>query len=111
MPAIPSWTTAGAFGIERTTGTTRRGARSIAAVGIAAATERTVCSGVSAQPISPSRRVDVLRLDRDDDEPAPATASVFESVHLDAVVRREARRRAPSRRTVATTSDGSASRS
>src|SRR5437763_857688 len=38
MPAIPSCTVEGAFGIERTTGTSVARWRSIAAVGIAAAT-------------------------------------------------------------------------
>ena len=41
---------------------------SMYAVGIAAATESTVCSAVSERPISREQRVDVLRLHRDDDE-------------------------------------------
>ena len=43
--------------------------RSIAAVGIAAATERTVCSGVSSRADLAEQDVEVLRLDRDHDQP------------------------------------------
>ena len=53
MPAIPSWTTEGAFGIARTTGTPAAIRLSIREVRMAAATERTVCSGESCGPISP----------------------------------------------------------
>src|SRR5579884_4412403 len=54
IPATPSCTVEGAFGIARTTGTPSARCRSIVAVGIAAATESTVCAGVSRWPISPS---------------------------------------------------------
>src|SRR5581483_7182038 len=53
MPATPSWTTDGAFGIARTTGTSAARCRSIAAVGIAAATDSTVCVPSSRWPTSP----------------------------------------------------------
>ena len=52
MPAIPSWTVAGAFGIARTTGIPSARRPSMAEVGMAAATESTVCSVVSAARIS-----------------------------------------------------------
>jgi hypothetical protein len=52
MPAILSCTVAGRFGIERTTGTPAYLALD-ARVGIAAATQSTVCSGVRTLPISP----------------------------------------------------------
>ena len=68
MPAIPSWTVAGAFGIARTTGTPSAMRSSMCAVVIAAATETTVCSGVRLGPISARSAVDVLRLDGDDDD-------------------------------------------
>ena len=68
MPAMPSWTVAGVFGIARTTGTPSASCASIAAVEMAAATESTVCFGVSDEPISRQQRLEVLRLDGDDDE-------------------------------------------
>jgi hypothetical protein len=43
---MPSCTVAGAFGIARTTGISPLRWRSMAPVGIAAATDNTVCSGV-----------------------------------------------------------------
>ena len=54
MPAIPSCTIDGAFGIARTTGTPGAMRASTCAVGIAAAMESTVCSGVSSGPTSAS---------------------------------------------------------
>jgi hypothetical protein len=42
MPAIPSWTVIGVFGMTRTTGTRSLRWPSISAVGIAAAIETTV---------------------------------------------------------------------
>ena len=54
-PAMPSWTVDGVFGIARTTGTRSASRLSIRDVGIAAATERTVCSGRISVPISPRR--------------------------------------------------------
>ena len=41
------------------------------AVGMAAATETMVCSGVSVLPDLAEQDVDVLRLDGDDHEPGP----------------------------------------
>ena len=76
---MPSCTVDGAFGIARTTGTPSARRASICAVGIAAATESTVCSGERPADLA-EQRVEVLRLDRDDDERAPATASAFEIV-------------------------------
>ena len=55
MPAIPSCTVDGAFGIARTTGTPSAIRSSMRLVVIAAATERTVCSIESSGPISSSR--------------------------------------------------------
>ena len=55
------------------------------AVGIAAATESTVCSVVRAWPISPSSAVDVLRLDRDDDDAGAADGRRVVGGGLDAV--------------------------
>ena len=80
MPAIPSWTIDGAFGIARTTGTPAAMPASIRAVRIAAATERTVCSGVSSGPISPSSVSMSCGFTAITTSPAPATASPFESV-------------------------------
>ena len=68
MPAIPSCTTDGVFGIARTTGTPSATCRSILAVGIAAATESTVCSGDEQAADLAEQHVDVLRLDGDHDE-------------------------------------------
>ena len=80
MPAIPSWTIDGAFGIARTTGTPAAIRLSIRAVGIAAATERTVCSGESCGPISPSNDSMSCGFTATTTSPAPAAASPFESV-------------------------------
>ena len=52
IPAIPSCTVAGVFGIARTTGTSADRCFSIAFVFTAAATESTVCSLVTTSPIS-----------------------------------------------------------
>src|SRR5689334_1347125 len=79
-PAMPSWTSEGAFGIARTTGTPGARRASICAVVIAAATERTVCSVVSSPPISPSRTSKSCGLTATTTRPAPATASALESV-------------------------------
>ena len=68
MPAIPSCTVDGAFGIARTTGTPSAMRASMCAVGIAAATESTVCSGHEQAADLGEQRVDVLRLHRDDDD-------------------------------------------
>src|SRR5438034_915120 len=78
MPAIPSCTVAGRFGIERTTGTPEPIRLSIADVGIAAATDSTVCSGVSRPPISPSRTSKSCGLTAITTSAAPAIASAFE---------------------------------
>ena len=80
IPAMPSWTTAGVFGIARTTGTPSPRWRSIAAVGIAAAIERTVCSGWISGPISPSSVSMSCGLTAITTSAAPAAASEFESV-------------------------------
>src|SRR5262245_14551444 len=79
-PATPSWTVAGVFGIARSTGTPSERCFSIWAVGIAAATERTVCSAVRRLPTSPSRTSKSCGLTAMTTKPAPETASVFESV-------------------------------
>jgi hypothetical protein len=80
IPAIPSWTTAGVFGIARTTGTPAPRWRSIAAVGIAAAIESTVCSGWISGPISPSSVSMSCGLTAITIRAAPRAASVFDSV-------------------------------
>src|SRR5436189_3884705 len=77
---MPSWTVAGRFGIARTTGTPGAIRPSIAEVGIAAATESTVCSGVSRPPISPSRASKSCGLTAITTSAAPATASAFDVV-------------------------------
>src|SRR5207244_2558105 len=80
MPAIPSCTVAGRFGIERTTGTPGPIRLSIAVVGIAAATESTVCSGVGGRRLAAVALRELSRpllvTDRDDElrRLAPATA-------------------------------------
>ena len=80
MPAMPSWTTAGVFGIARTTGTPLPRWRSIVAVGIAAAIESTVCSGWISGPISPSSASMSCGLTAITTSAAPAAASAFERV-------------------------------
>ena len=80
MPAIPSWTVEGAFGIARTTGISPARWRSIVAVGMAAATESTVCSG-DTWPVSSSSSVSMSCGFTDTTiNPAPSIASAFESV-------------------------------
>src|SRR5580765_3156339 len=106
MPAMPSWTVAGRFGIARTTGTPSAIWRSIAAVGIAAATESTVCSGVRTPPISPSNVSKSCGLTAMTTSAAPATASAFESVTR-MPWRSSSSRARSSSRTVATISPGS----
>src|SRR5215212_8388403 len=54
MPAIPSCTVDGAFGIARTTGTPSATSRSMTPVGIAAAIDSTVCRGERTWPTSAS---------------------------------------------------------
>ena len=68
------------FGIARTTGTPSAIRRSIATVGIAAAIESTVCSGVSRPPTSPSSASMSCGLTEMTTRAAPATASPFERV-------------------------------
>src|SRR5439155_17392074 len=80
MPAIPSCTTAGAFGIERTTGTDASMRCSIALVGTAAATERTVWLGASAGPTSPSSTSKSCGFTAITTSPAPSAALLFERV-------------------------------
>jgi hypothetical protein len=80
IPAIPSWTTDGVFGIARTTGTFAPRWRSIAAVGIAAAIESTVCSGCRSGPTSPSRVSMSCGLTAITTSAAPAAASGFDCV-------------------------------
>src|SRR4051795_89141 len=106
MPAIPSWTVAGRFGIARTPGTPSAICRSIAAVGIAATTESTVCSGVRTPPISPSNVWKSCGLTAITTSVAPATASVFESV-TSIPCRSASSWARSSSRTVATISPGS----
>ena len=89
MPAIPSCTVAGRFGIERTTGTPGAILLSMLEVGIAAATESTVCSGVRTLPISPRSVLKSCGLTAITTSSAPETASVFESSCLDAVALRQ----------------------
>jgi hypothetical protein len=79
-PATPSWTVAGAFGIARRTGTPSVRRASICEVGIAAATESTVWSAVRSPPTSPSSTSKSCGLTAITMNPAPETASAFESV-------------------------------
>ena len=80
MPAIPSCTVDGVFGIARTTGTSSPRCRSIRAVVIAAATESTVWSAVSRWPISPSSVSMSCGLTASTTTSAPLIASAFEVV-------------------------------
>ena len=84
-PAIPSCTVDGVFGIARTTGTPAARWRSIVAVGVAAATVRTVCSGVIAVPISPSSASMSCGLTATTTSAAPAAASTLLDVTCDPV--------------------------
>ena len=68
------------FGIARRTGTPSERCRSICAVGTAAATESTVCSGVSSPPTSPSSTSKSCGLTAITMKDAPLTASAFASV-------------------------------
>jgi hypothetical protein len=77
---MPSCTVDGALGIARTTGTPSARRSSICAVGIAAATERTVCSVDTAGPISPRSAEKSCGLTAITTIAAPATASVFDCV-------------------------------
>src|SRR5262249_32988861 len=79
-PAIPSCTSAGAFGIARTTGTPFARRASICDVGIAAATESTVCSGVINPPTSPSRTSKSCGFTAITIKPASPTALALSSV-------------------------------
>ena len=85
MPAIPSCTVEGAFGIERTTGTSAARWRSIRAVVIAAATESTVCSGCEQVADLAEQRLDVLRLDREHDDVGALDRLGVRGRRLDAV--------------------------
>ena len=80
IPATPSCTVEGVFGIARTTGTPGARCRSSAAVGIAAAIESTVCSGCTSVPISPSRVSMSCGFTAITTRAAPAAASAFERV-------------------------------
>src|SRR4051812_33791714 len=80
MPAMPSCTVDGAFGIARTTGTLGPRCFSIVAVVIAAATEITVCSAVSRCPTSPSRISMSCGLTASTTTSAPLIASGFDVV-------------------------------
>ena len=106
---MPSCTVAGAFGIARTTGRPSPSPASMAPVGIAAATERTVCSASTTRE---SRRaaVEILRLDGDDDEARAAHGLGVVGRHLDAVTLANSSARS-SRRAVATISPDRANRS
>src|SRR5688500_18366067 len=79
-PAIPSCTVDGAFGIARTTGTPFASRDSICEVGIAAATERTVCSVEIEGAISPRSVGKSCGVTASTTMFAPATASAFDSV-------------------------------
>ena len=106
MPAIPSWTVEGVFGIARTTGTPSASRRSIAAVGIAAATESTVCSGVSSPPISPSKASMSCGLTEIDDERGACDGLAVRERDGDPVPLGAARSTRSSRRPVTTISSG-----
>ena len=82
MPAMPSWTVIGVFGIARTTGTPSLRCSSMRAVGIAAAMETTVCSEVTAPAISPSSPSMSCGFTPMTTMPAPCTASALSSVAL-----------------------------
>src|SRR6266542_898337 len=80
MPAIPSCTVEGEFGIARTTGTPSAMRASMYAVGIAAATESTVWSGESREPMSASSASMSWGLTATTTSAAPCTASAFDVV-------------------------------
>ena len=75
MPAMPSCTVAGAFGIARTTGTPSAIRASMCAVVMAAATETRVCSAVRCWPTSASRTSMSCGLTATTTMPAPLTAA------------------------------------
>ena len=77
---MPSCTVDGVFGIARTTGTPAESLLSMRDVGIAAATESTVCSGRMSVPISPRSPSMSCGLTAMTTSAAPAAASWFESV-------------------------------
>ena len=79
---MPSWTVMGVFGIALTTGTPSPRRSSMSAVGMAATMETTVCSGVTAAPISPSRPSMSCGLTPRTTMSAPSTASALSSVVL-----------------------------
>jgi hypothetical protein len=106
MPAIPSWTVAGAFGIARTTGTPSAIRSSMYAVGMAAATETTVCSVLRCGPISASRTSMSCGLTATTATAAPSTAAALSDV-ASAPWRSRSSASRSSRRSVTTTSDGS----
>src|SRR4051794_10880451 len=103
MPAIPSCTVDGAFGIARTTGTSAAICRSITAVGIAAATESTVCRGASSWPSSASSASMSWGLTAITTTSAPRTASALAVVASTPYRSRSSVARS-SRRVVTTTS-------
>ncbi len=72
----------GVFGIARTTGTPSARCLSMSAVGIAAAIEMTVCSGVKVPAMSPSRLSMSCGFTPMTTMPAPSAASAFASVVL-----------------------------
>ena len=82
---MPSWTVDGVFGIARTTGTPSESRLSMRDVGIAAATESTVCSGRISVADLAEQALDVLRLHRDDDERGARRRVVVRERGLDAV--------------------------
>ena len=86
MPAMPSCTVDGAFGIARTTGTPSAMRASIVRGRDRRRDREHGLLGESSEPMSLEQRVDVLRLHRDDDERrrrAPRRA--FDGRRLDAV--------------------------
>ena len=80
MPAIPSWTSAGAFGIARTTRAPSGSRDSIAAVVTPAATERSVCSGDDDGAISASTPTMSCGLTARMTSRAPAIAAALSAV-------------------------------
>ena len=80
MPAIPSCTVDGAFGIARTTGTPVAMRSSMCAVVIAAAQESTVCSGESSCPMSARSASMSCGLTATTTSPASATAAALSEV-------------------------------
>ena len=85
MPAMPSWTVEGVFGIARTTGTPGPSDRSTTAVGIAAAIVSTVCSGEIEAADLAQENVEVLRLHGDHDQRGSARRLGVRERRADAV--------------------------